>query len=77
MRYLFITILLLQLFNSAYAQILITGRVTSLDTKENLSGVSITLNSTKVTYKTSVDGTFSFRIKNADSVIFSHIGYQL
>ena len=58
-----------------FAQMKITGKLIDATTKETLPGVTISIKGKKASFVSGIDGSFSIKAADSDSIEFSAVGY--
>ncbi len=58
-----------------FAQMKLTGKLVDATTKETLPGVTISIKGKKATFVSGIDGSFSIKVVDTDTLEFTAIGY--
>src|SRR5688572_32120073 len=63
-------------FTSAWAQTLVSGRVTSASEPDGMPGVNVVVKGSSLGTITDVDGRYSVEMPNGSTIVFSFVGYK-
>jgi TonB-linked SusC/RagA family outer membrane protein len=70
-------LVLLAIYNSAFAQITINGKVISAEDDKELPGVNVAIKGTDQGTVTGTDGSYHISVRNQDDILtFSYVGYN-